>query len=294
MSKCSAGELGCIAPVAIYPHKLPLLLYEGGKIMQFPIDKNSLGRFMALLTVVTLAGITQAQAGETNIQLVSLDGSAATGQVTLHSGNRKTTVSLKVSGLKPNAVHSVWLMLDATASPFLIDPVLGLTVMTDANLGTLTPVFPVSPAAADNSGFKAGTGLDPNGFVSSASGSASLTLQLNYDLTQPASAPVVLVPQGENVQVAPVTGAGVCTSSPGSSFTAFVDSGYARLYDTSSATPSFQLHDGKDRAKLIRGTVAAIIVVEHLDGLTHGHAPGVMVEATGCGDHLGKLIGTLQ
>src|SRR5262249_48845898 len=159
---------------------------------------------------------------------------------------------------------------DVTQPPFIVDPVLGLAVVTDPNLGTLTAIFPITPAVADDAGYTAGVGLDPNGFVTDAKGSATLTLRLNYDITQSESAPIALPTLTESVQVEPVSGEGTCMASSGSSFGSFIDSGYARMYDTSSATPSFQLRDGSYRAKLIRGKVADLIIVEHLDGLTHG------------------------
>jgi len=252
------------------------------------------GALVLCLLLSTVGLVTDAQAeSKQSVVLAALDGSTASGKVIVTVGSGGTTLIMKVSGLAPNAVHSLWELLDTTASPFVIDPVLGLTVVTDTNLGTLAPVFPVAPAAADNAGFKGGTGLDPNGFVTDSQGKATFIVKLNYDITKSQIAPIVLAPQSQTVQVQPVTGLGECTASPGSAYQSLIDSSYARSFDTSHADPSFQLTDGKYRAKLIRGTVANLVVVQHLDGLTHGHAPGVMAEVTGCGDHLGKLIGTL-
>jgi hypothetical protein len=237
--------------------------------------------------------VTNAQAGTQTITLAALDGSAAAETVVVTTDSKSTTLTLTVSGMTPNAVHSLWQLFDPTAPPFIVDPVLGLAVVTDDNLGTLAAVFPVGPAAADNAGYKAGTGLDPNGFVTNAKGMATVTIKLNCDITKSQISPIVLAPQTQTVQVEPVTGLGTCTASSWSTFQSLIDSGYARKYDTSKSEPSFQLKDSKYRAKLIRGTVADLIVVEHLDGLTHGHAPGVMAEASGCGDHVGKLIGAV-
>lgn len=250
---------------------------------------------VAVWVVVCAMGfVTSAQAGTTQkITLSALDGSGAAGTVVVTTENSHTTLVLTVSGLTPNAVHSFWQMLDTTVSPFLIDSVLGLAVVTDDNLGTLAAVLPVGPAAADNAGYKAGTGLDPNGFVTDAQGKATFTVKLNYDITKSQISPIVLAPLTQTVQVQPVTGLGQCTASPGSAFSSLIDSGFARKYDTSGAAPSFQKTDGKYRAKLIRGTVANLVVVEHLDGLTHGHAPGVMAALSGCGDYVGKLIGAV-
>jgi len=251
--------------------------------------------FLALcLFMSTLGLVISAQAGtKQTVILAPLDGSNASGKVIVNAENGHTTLVVTVSGLTPNAVHSLWQLLDTTSAPFIIDPVLGLAVVTDDNLGTLAPVFPVTPAVADDAGFRAGTGLDPNGFITDAQGNATFTVKLNYELAKSQISPIVLAPLTQTVQVQPVSGLGECTVSPGSSYQSLIDSGYARKYDTSHVSPSFQLTDGKYRAKMIRGTVADLVVVEHLDGLTHGHAPGVMAEVSGCGDHLGKLIGAV-
>lgn len=261
--------------------------------MQSRFPGRSTAKFAVCVAVVTLALVANLMAGQKNVKLAVLDGSSAAGEVTIHSGNHNNYLSITVSGLAPNSVHSVWLLLDATAPPFVVDPVLGLSVVTDPSQGTLAPVFPASPAAADDAGFKDGMGLDPNGFVTDAKGTASFKIQMNYDITKPLSAPVVLAPFMEAVQVAPVSGPGQCQATPGSTFSAQVDSAYARIFDTSSATPNFQLLDGSYKAKLIRATVAGLIIVQHYDGITHGHAPGVRIEDSGCGDLVEKLLGTL-
>jgi type V secretory pathway adhesin AidA len=245
------------------------------------------------LFMSTMGLVPNAQAGTQTITLIALDGSSAAGTAVVNSANGHTTLTLTVSGLTPNAVHSFWQQFDTTAPPFIVDTVLGLAVVTDDNLGTLAAVFPVGPAAADNAGFTAGTALDPNGFVTDAQGKATFTVTLNYMITKSQISPIVLAPLSQTVQVEPVTGLGECKASPGSTYQSFIDSAFARKFDTSHTNPSFQLKDGKNRAKLIRGTVANLVVVEHLDGLTHGHAPGVMTAVSGCGDHLGKLIGAL-
>lgn len=248
----------------------------------------------ACILLLTLAIVPKAGAATTfTVTLAAIDGSNATGQVAVTVENGHTTLVATVSGLTPHAVHSLWELLDSTAPPFITDPVLGLVVVSDDNLGTLAPVVFVTPAVADNAGFKAGTGLDPNGFVTDADGKATFRVKLNYEITQPEIAPIVLTPLTQTVKVEPVSGPGACHAAPNSSFSSLIDSAYARKFDTSSSTPSFQVLDGEHRAKLIRGTVASLVVVEHLDGLTHGHTPGVMVALTGCGDELGKLKGAL-
>lgn len=241
-----------------------------------------------------LVVIPTASAANQTVTLVPIGTGSQTGQVVVTETSEGVTLKLTVSGLTPNTVHSFWQVFDTTKTPFVTDPVLGLAVVTDTNLGTLAPARPNTPAVDDRSGFKAGTGLDPNGFVTDASGNATFTVKLNYDPTKPGKVPVVLGGQGETVQVSPVTGPGACVATPGSSFTALVDSGYVRQYDSSRKEASFQLHDGHFRAKLVRGTAASFVVVEHLDGLTHGHVPGVMFAVSGCGDHVGKLIGSIS
>lgn len=240
------------------------------------------------------AHMPAAIAGNQTVSLIAIGTGGQTGQVVITTGGNGATLTLTASGLTPNTVHSFWLVLDTTQPPFVTDAVLGLSVVTDKNLGTLAAVSPNSPAVDDRSGFKGGTGLDPNGFVTDANGNATFTTKLNFDPTKPETAPIVLAGQSETVQVSPVTGPGTCVVTPGSSYPASVDSTYVRQYDTSRKEPAFQIHDGYYRAKLVRGTVANLVVVEHLDGLTHGHTPGVnVVKVSGCGDHVGKLIGNV-
>jgi len=221
-----------------------------------------------LLLSIVLAPNAVAGTTET-VTLVAIDGSNASGQVKVIVENGRTTLITTVSGLAPKAVHTLWQLFDTTAPPFITDSVLGLAVVTDDNLGTLAPVFPVTPAVAADAGFKAGTGLDPNGFVTNGEGKATFTVMLNYDITQPEMALIVLTPQTQTVQVEPVSGPGECKASTGSSYQSFIHSAYGRKFDTASSTPSVQVLDGEHRAQLIRGTVFAIAVVEHLAGLTH-------------------------
>src|SRR6516165_2721804 len=157
-------------------------------------------------------------AGNQTVSLVAIGSGSQSGQVVITETNEGATLELTVSGLSPNTAHSFWLVFDTTKPPFINDPVLGLSVVTDVNLGTLTPVRVNTPAVDDRSGFKAGTGLDPNGFVTDATGSATFTVKLNYDPTKPETVPIVLGALGETVQVSPVTGAGTCVATPGSSY----------------------------------------------------------------------------
>lgn len=233
-------------------------------------------------------------AASQTVALTPIGSGTQSGQVVITSGSGGATLVLTASGLTPNTLHSFWMVFDTTKTPFITDAVLGLSVVTDANLGTLAAVRPNSPVADDRSGFKGGTGIDPNGFVTDANGNATFTVKLNFDPTKTGTTPIVLAGQSESVQVTPVTGTGTCVVTPGSSYPALVDSTYVRQYNTAREEPAFQLQDGKYRAKLVRGTVASLVVVEHLDGLTHGHIPGVnVVTMSGCGDHAGKLTGSV-
>jgi len=246
------------------------------------------------VAALALAFVPAAIAANQTVTLVPIGSGSQTGQVVVTETSGGVTLELTVSGLTPNTVHSFWQVFDTTKEPFVTDAVLGLAVVVDANLGTLAPARPNTPAVDDRSGFKGGTGLDPNGFVTDANGSAKLTVKLNYDPTKPGTVPVVLGGQGVTLEVAPVTGPGTCTATPGSSFSALVDSVYARKYDTSRKEASFQIHKEKYQAELIRGTALSFVVVEHLDGLTHGHVPGVMFKVSGCGDHVGRLTGNMS
>jgi hypothetical protein len=251
-------------------------------------------KLVLCFSVFAAAFMPIAFAANQTVSLTPIGAGTQSGQVVITVGGGGATLVLTASGLTPNTLHSFWLVFDTTKTPFITDAVLGLSVVSDQNLGTLTAVRPNSPVADDRSGFKGGTGIDPNGFVTDANGNATFTAKLNFDPTKTGTTPIVLAGQSESVQVTPVTGTGTCVVTPGSSYPALVDSTYVRQYDTSRNEPAFQIHDGYYRAKLVRGTVASVVVVEHLDGLTHGHIPGVnVVTMSGCGDHVGKLTGAV-
>ncbi len=253
----------------------------------------------------------------------------------------QTTLSFSLTGLTPNAVHGVWLLLD-TGEVQMTDPVTGQTVNvcggTFSN-GTVQPachapfiscngpqctaldpgtgtngdkvnVYGFSPAAADDAGFKAGMGLDPNGFVSDGNGNANFTINLNYDIFAPAVAPTVLRPGvSQSLGVAFDAAGTTCSSSPPlfiagvtAPFTARVDSAYARVYNTStvanlpSVSPSYQLLDATGKPQLLRAGVRGFQLIEHFDRLTHGHVPGFHVAnpmASSCGDFDNRLTGNL-
>lgn len=222
------------------------------------------------------------------------------GVVVIKAKNGRTTLKYSVSGLRPNAVHGVWLILDTSQPPFV--PGSSPLLAADSATGTTAAVFDFTPEAADDGGFTGGNGLDPNGFITDADGNANFTIELNYDIFQPAVAPVVLaVGTSQMVEVSSAFGSppGPCVGSSGSEFAAQLDSAYMRMFDTSrtasppATSPGFQVTDAPARAKLVRANVKAVVVVDHFDGLTHGHLPGINVSGSGCGDFAGRLRGML-
>jgi hypothetical protein len=217
------------------------------------------------------------------------------GMVVIEVDGGQTTLTTLVSGLKARSVYTVWLVFDTTQPPFIMGDSL---MAVDDQTSTVAPVLPFTPAAADSAGFVAGNGLDPNGFVTDDKGNAQFQVRLNYDITQPRSAPLLL--RLGTTQALPLSQAsgGCVAASDGTSYTAMVDTGYMRVFDKTgsmAAMPSFQLADAPLKPRLIRGTVASIVLAEHLDGLTHGHVPGVVIGSSApCGDWVPRLLGALS
>ncbi len=210
------------------------------------------------------------------------------GTVKIEVENGHTSLKFSLSGLTPNAVGTVWEVLDTTQAPFANDATLG-RVAIDPITGTKAAVTNSTPTAADDAAFTAGNGLDPNGFIVDALGNANFELKLNYDIFQTGVAPVVLRP-GTTEQ------SGCVLSSSGKIFNFPLDSAYMHVFDTfasPSTSPSFPVLDAPLKAKLVRATVASVVLVEHLDGLTHGHIPGQGVVGNNCGDHAARLSGAL-
>jgi hypothetical protein len=231
----------------------------------------------------------------------------------------QTTLRFSLTGLTPNAVHGVWLLLDSGANPCggagqpaCLAPFVSCNgpqcVTKDPARGTPVNVFGFSPAAADDAGFKAGMGLDPNGFLTDADGNAEFKIRLNYDIFQTNIAPLVLRP-GDTEGLAEAFDAmgTTCSSSlftPGVTppYTARVDSAYMRQYSTSTVpnlpatSPSYQLLDASGKPRLVRAGVSGFQLIEHFDHLTHGHVPGFHVAnpaASSCGDFDNRLTGNL-
>ncbi len=244
-------------------------------------------------------------------------GQAGVVHISVEGG--QTTLKFFLSGLTPNAVHSVWLLLDSganpcggTGQPACLAPFTSCNgpacVTIDPARGTPVNIFGFSPAAADDAGFKAGNGLDPNGFVTDASGNANFEIHLNYDVFQANVAPLVLRPgDTEGLAVAFDAMGTTCSSSlftPGVTplYTARVDSAYMRQYSTSTVpnlpaiSPSYQLLDASGKPLLVRAGVKGFQLIEHFDRLTHAHLPGFHVAnpaASSCGDFDNRLTGNL-
>ena len=246
--------------------------------------------------------------------------SGQAGVIHISVAEGQTTLGFSLSGLTPNAVHGVWLLLDSganpcggTGQPACLAPFISCNgpacVAKDPARGTAVNVFGFSPAAADDAGFKAGNGLDPNGFVTDANGNATFGIKLNYDIFQANVAPLVLRPgDTEGLAVAFDASGTTCSSSlftPGVTplYTARVDSAYMRQYGTSTApvlpatSPSYQLLDASGKPRLVRVSVSGFQLIEHFDRLTHGHVPGFHVAnpaASSCGDFDNRLTGNLS
>ncbi len=238
------------------------------------------------------------------------------GMVEITAKNGRTILDFSLSGLTPNAVHGVWLNLDSGADPCggsgqpaCLAPFVSRSgpaaVARDEATGTQANVFGFSPAAADDAGFKAGNGLDPNAFVTDGDGNVDFTIKLNYDIFQPSAAPTVLRP-GDSQTLAvtfdsPTMGT-TCFASPGASYTSRIDSAYMRVYNTATVaslpaiSPSYQLLDANGKPLLVRAAVRGLTIIEHFDRLTHGHVPGFHVgnpAASSCGDFENRLVGNL-
>lgn len=219
------------------------------------------------------------------------------GEVEIEVLGGRTRLEFTVFGLAPNAVHSVWLEFNTQRPPFS-----GTgedLVATDPETGTTANVYAYAPAAPDNAEFTGGMGLDPNGFVTDDSGNAMFRFELNYDISQPQAAPIVLRP-GATQTVRVASSGGACVGSPEGALASRIDSAYMRVFSTSTVanlparSPSFPVLSAPLRARLVRGPVREIRIVEHFDGVTHGHLRGVGSGQGGnCRDHEFRLSGLL-
>lgn len=276
--------------------------------------------------VLALAASAQDDQGEVERVLPLSANGIPDGMLFGHSGQAgvihisveegQTTLEFSLTGLTPNAVHSVWLGLDSganpcggTGQPACRAPFVSCNgpqcVALDPN-GNKINVFGFSPAAADDAGFTAGMGLDPNGFVTDGDGDAEFKIKLNYDIFRPMVAPTVLRPgitQGLAVGFDGFPGTTCSTALfTGTQFPARIDSGYARVYNSATVanlpavSPSYQLLDASGKPLLVRASVRAFQIIEHFDRITHGHVPGFHVAnpmASSCGDFDNRLTGNL-
>ncbi len=293
------------------------------------------GIFLSLLAALAFAPPANAQDDQGEVEKVlvlqpSRDGltsgpfghTGQAGAVHIEVEQGQTTLQFSLTGLTPNAVHSVWLILDSGANPCGTDGLpaclapfvtcnLPACQVLDPATGRLINVFRLSPAAADDAGFKAGMGLDPNGFVTDGDGNANFTIKLNYDIFLPNVAPVVLRSGSplasmstQSLAVAFDAAGTTCFSSPGANFEGRVDSAYLRVYQDKPGTianlpafsPGYQLLDANGKPQLVRAGVRAFYLIEHFDRLTHGHLLGRHVVnplSSSCGDFDSRLSGKL-
>ena len=222
--------------------------------------------------------------------------SGQTGSVNIKIRNGVTTLKFSLSGLTPNAVHSAWLIFDTTKAPF---SGAGATLgATDPLTGTFALAFPSTPATADTSGFTSGVGIDPNGFLTDAQGAARFSKQIDYDITQSQAAPIVLRPAATQ-SVPEMDVSGNCVTGGPSVLNE--ESTYMRTFLTSGSPPYFQQTNGALAPKLVRGQILMIMLVQHFDGLTHGHVAGAAFGSattappgTACGDWAPRFVGLLS
>jgi hypothetical protein len=222
--------------------------------------------------------------------------SGQSGSVDIKIRNGVTKLKFSVSGLTPNAVHSAWLIFDTTKAPF---SGAGATLgATDPVTGTFALAFPSTPATADISGFTSGVGIDPNGFLSDAQGAARFSKQIDYDITQSQAAPIVLRPAATQ-SVPEMDVSGNCVAGGPSALGE--ESTYMRTFETSGAPPYFQQTNGPLAPKLVRGQILMFMLIEHFDGLTHGHVAGAPFGSattappgSACGDWAPRFIGLLS
>jgi hypothetical protein len=280
-----------------------------------------------LCLAIVLAWIERADAHEQNQQWnltlqpdaqppapYSLTGQQGTVRIDVEDDG--SALNFALSGLRPRSVHGVWLLLKTAADPtqdcggvsqqsceppFLscVGPV---CQVLDPATGQNTGVYSFTPAAADTSGFTAGNGLDPNGFVTNARGDANVQIRLNYNVFADSASPLVLTAVvSQSVAVTPTLN--LCEASSTARLAARVDSGYMRTFDPTTnpdppvVSPSFQVLQARRRPRLVRASVAGVDVVDHFDGLTHGHVPGLNVanpRFASCGDFAGRLSGSLE
>lgn len=196
-----------------------------------------------LAVAALLAGLISASlaSGDTAEQVLRLAQAGPTtgpfarttqsGEVEIEVVGGRTRLEFLLFGLKPNAVHSVWLELDTQRSPF--SGTGGNFVATDPETGTSADVFQYTPAGPDDTTFTGGMGLDPNGFIADDAGKAMFRLTLNYDIFQAQAAPIVLRPGVTQTVRAAIAGDG-CVGSREGALASRIDSAYMRVFNTST------------------------------------------------------------
>lgn len=271
--------------------------------------RGSVRVIVTLCVAGLVAGLISASraSGDTTEQILRLNQEGSTtgpfglttqsGEVEIEVVAGRTRLEFLLFGLRPNAVHSVWLDFFTGRPPFSGS---GEDLFaTDPETGTTANVYAYTPAVPDNVTFSGGVGLDPNGFIADEAGKAIFRLELNYDIFQAQAAPVVLRP-GATQTVKVTSSGGGCVGSPDGTLASRIDSAYMRIFSTSTVSnpparsPSFPLLSAPLRVKLVRGAVRQIRIVEHFDGVTHGHLRGLGTgQGALCLDHDFRLQGFL-
>lgn len=262
------------------------------------------------LTVMPTTSSTGADTPERLLRLAAIGATTGpfgkttqSGEVEIEVVGGRTRLEFMLFGLTPNAVHSVIVDFDLTQPPLVGSAPPANCVATDPETGTRADVYCFTPAAPDDAAFTGGQGLDPHGFISDESGNAIFRQQLNYDIFQPESAPVVLRP-GVTQTVPATASGGTCIGARDGTLVAPVGSAYMRVFDPATAaslptrSPSFAVPQARLKPRLVRATVLSVIIQEHLDGFTRGMVNGVGVITGGvsqpCGDHGRRLQGSLR
>ncbi len=198
-----------------------------------------------LLLVAAAEASTTPRLALCRYTLTAADGQTGTATVTV----RRRGLKVKIRGGTPSTLYTVWVDHRNRASGELAD---------DYPLDEGGLPRGVAPAFASNAPVYDGMSPDPNALVTDAAGNGVLDVELDYNLLEAGSSPVVggeLATQGANV----------------------VGGYWLRQYGIDPATAaSAQLTDPKTGSPLLqRSTPQGMTIVRHPDMVTHGHSPGV-------------------
>ncbi len=174
----------------------------------------------------------------------------------------------KAKGLDPSWVITAWVSY-FFPGPGVVppDPIFG---------GPATPpVAGVSaPVASTDAGFTEGLGLEPNQMVVRSGGRGKLEVVLDYNPLQADQGPLrnvlVATQQGDAPPGSPAEQPTCCTGVLQS-----VGSSYLRAFDANG----FQVLDADGHPEIVRSPVPVefMLLVIHVDGITHGINPGLPI-----------------